>query len=125
MKTLSNAEWAVMTALWERSPLTMSGIITAMGDKMKWKYNTYATYVKRLCDKGFIGYDVMGRDNFYYPRVPQEQCILTEGRSMLEKLNAGAVKPLLVCMIKEGGLTQAEREELSALLEELSRQERY
>lgn len=122
LKSLTKPEWVVMAALWEKSPLTMSGIIKAMGDRMDWKYNTYATYVKRLCDKGFIGYDVLGRDNFYYPSVPEEQCIMAESKNILDKLSDASAKALLVCMIKDSKLSQKDCDELSALLEELKKE---
>jgi Predicted transcriptional regulator len=121
-ETLTDAEWAVMSALWEKSPQTISGIIATMGDQMEWKYSTFATYVKRLCEKGFIGYDSMGRDNFYYPLVQKEQCILAESRRLLERLNSRSAKDLLVCMIQDGELTPEDRSDLKKLLEELDKE---
>ncbi len=122
MTTLTKPEWAVMSALWEKSPLTMSGIIGAMGDKMDWKYNTYATYVKRLCTKGFIGYDVLGRDNFYYPIIQKDECIIAESRSLLDKISDRSAKALLVCMLKDVKLSEKDFEELSDLIELLKKQ---
>ena len=121
-ETLTKPEWAVMSALWKKSPLTISLIIESMGNQMDWKYNTYVTYVKRLCGKGFVGYHVNGRDNFYYPLVQKEQCILAESRSILDKLNDRSSKELLVCMIKESDLTPSDRDDLKKLLEELSKE---
>lgn len=122
MATLTKPEWAVMSALWEKSPLTMSGIIAQMGDSMDWKYNTYATYVKRLCGKGFIGYNVLGRDNFYYPAVQKEECIMAESRSLLEKISDRSAKALLVCMLKDVKLSEKDCDELSDLIEQLKKE---
>lgn len=122
MKSLTKPEWAVMSALWEKSPQTMSGIIATMGNKMDWKYNTYATYVKRLCDKGFIGYNVLGRDNFYYPAVPEEECIMAESKNILEKISNASAKALLVCMIKDSNLSKQDCDELSQLLDTLKKE---
>lgn len=123
MATLTKPEWAVMSALWERSPLTMSGIIAAMGGSMDWKYNTYATYVKRLCTKGFIGYEVLGRDNFYYPVAAKADCILAESRSLIEKISDRSAKALLVCMLKDIKLSKKDCEELTALIEQMKKQD--
>lgn len=122
MTTLTKPEWAVMSALWEKSPLTMSGIIAAMGDKMDWKYNTYATYVKRLCTKGFIAYNVLGRDNFYYPAVQKDECIVAESKNLIEKISERSAKALLVCMLKDVKLTKKDCDELSELIEQLKKE---
>jgi BlaI family penicillinase repressor len=120
--TLTKSEWTVMSALWEKPHTTISGIIGAMGGQMDWKYNTYVTYITRMCEKGLIGYRQLGRDKFYYPLVKQEECILAESKSILEKMNGKAAKALLVCMIKDGSLTPKDREELMALLGQLNRE---
>ena len=120
-KSLSKAEWAVMSALWENPDQTISGIIATMGSRMDWKYNTYVTYVGRMCEKGLIGYRHLGRDNFYYPLVEKEQCYMAESRDILDKFSSHAAKELLVYMIRDSGLTAKDREELMALLDDLNR----
>ncbi len=120
-KSLSKAEWAVMSALWEKPDQTISGIIETMGDQMDWKYNTYVTYVSRMCEKGLIGYKHFGRDNFYYPLAGKEQCIMAESRDILDKFGSRTAKELLVYMIRDSVLTAEDREELKALLDELNK----
>ena len=50
MKSLSKAEWVIMKALWDKPNQPISGIIQTIGDKLDWKYNTFTTYIKRMCD---------------------------------------------------------------------------
>ena len=107
---LTKAEWAVMTALWEKPHQTISGIIQTVGDKQNWKYNTYATYIKRLVDKGFIA---------YYPAVEKSACLLSESKELKEKIDEKSTKDFLVYMIQDGGLSADDRKELMALLESL------
>jgi len=121
-KSLSKPEWALMEALWQKPDLTMSGIIEAMGDIFDWKYNTYVTYVKRMCDKALIGYKRIGRDNFYYPLVKKEQCMMEESRHILDKFSSRSAKDLLVYMIRDSDLNATDREELKALLDELNKE---
>ena len=121
-KTLTKYEWAVMSALWEKPNQTISGIIETMGGVTEWKYNTYVTYIMRMCDKGLVGYEKLGRDKFYYPLVKREECILAESQSILEKMNGRSAKEFLVCMIKGSGLSTVDREELKALLDELNKE---
>lgn len=120
-KSLSEAEWAVMTAIWKNPNQTMSGIIESMGDKMDWKYSTYVTYVGRLCEKGFVGYKRLGRDNFYYPLVEKEECFMSESRDLLGRFGNHSAKDLLVYMIRDSELSAQDREELKKLLDELNK----
>ncbi len=120
--SLTKPEWAMMSVLWEHPELTISGIIAAMGDKMDWKYNTYVTYAKRLCEKGFAGYRVYGRDNFYYPLVDREQCILAESESIIEKVSDRSMKALLIQMIKGSDLSPKDLTEIKQLIDELNKE---
>lgn len=120
--TLTKPEWAVMTALWEKSPQTLSGVIETMKGTLDWSYRTYASYLRKLCEKGFAGFETRGRDNFYFPLVEKEQCILQESRDLLQKVSEKSSKELLVCLIKESGLSSRDQVELARLLEELARE---
>ena len=110
-----------MSALWKEPWQTISGVIKAMGGHSKWKYNTYVTYIKRMCEKGLIGYEQFGRDKFYYPLVDQKECIIEESKNILQKISGKASKDFLVCMIKESSLSTQDCEELKELLDNLSK----
>ncbi len=119
--TLTKSEWAVMSALWEKSPQTLSGVIETMKGSLNWSYRTYASYLRKLNEKGFVGFETRGRDNYYFPLVEKDQCILNESRGLLQKVTETSTKELLVCMIKESGLSSKDQEELAKLLEQLAK----
>ncbi len=119
--TLTAPEWAVMSALWGKPPQTLSEVIAAMGDAMDWNYRTYASYLRKLAEKGFVGVETRGRDNFYYALTDKEDCIRAESRGLLRKVSEKSAKELLVCMIEESGLSVKDHEELKKLLDELSK----
>ena len=122
MNALTKAEWAVMSALWKKPNQTISGIIEAMDADMGWKYNTYATYIKRMVEKGLVNYTQLGRDKFYFAAVDKSECIVAESRSVLDKIDGRAAKEFVMCMIRDG-FDERGREELKALLDELNREE--
>lgn len=121
-KSLSKAEWAVMSAIWQNPNQTMSGIIETMDNQMDWKYNTYVSYVGRLCEKGFVGYNRLGRDNFYYPLVEKEQCFMEESRDLINRFGSFSSKDLLVYMIRDSDLSAQDRDELKKLLDDLNKE---
>ncbi|MDL2220485.1 BlaI/MecI/CopY family transcriptional regulator [Eubacteriales bacterium OttesenSCG-928-N14] len=120
MKTLSNVEWVIMSALWEKPNQTISGILQTIGEELGWKYNTYVTYIKRMCEKGLIAYEQQGRDKFYYPAVQKSECIDAERKSLSSKLDEASTKEFLIAMIKQSALSKKDWAELGELLEQLS-----
>ena len=121
MKTLTKPEWAVMSVLWEDSPLYLSEIIERMGDSVDWNYNTYSSYLRKLHEKGHIGFNVQRRDKQYYPITTKSECTKVESRELLQKIQRNTAKEFLVCMIKDSKLSKQESEELKELIDELSR----
>lgn len=119
--TMTYPEWAVLSALFEKHPQTLSGVIETMKGKMDWNYRTYASYLRKLCEKGVVGFEIKGRDKFYYPLTSREDCIRAESRSLIKKVSVSGAKDLLVCMIQESGLNPRDHAELQALLENLSK----
>jgi BlaI family penicillinase repressor len=122
-KKLAMAEWAVMDALWGREPQVLSEIIESIGDKVDWNYQTYASYLNVLCEKGFVGYHKRGRNKFYYPLVEKDACIEAESSSILQKLNRDSAEKLLLCMLKNTQLSEAAQQKMKALIEELNESE--
>lgn len=122
MKTLTKPEWAVMSVLWEDSPLYLSELIEKMGDSVSWNYNTYSSYLRKLHEKGHIGFTVQRRDKQYYPITTKSECTQTESRELLQKIQKSTAKEFLVCMIKDSKLSVEDAEELKSLLDELSGQ---
>lgn len=118
-ETLTPAEWTVMTALWENAPMTLSEVIRQIGARADWSYRTYASYLNILVRKGFVCADTRCRDKLYSPAVERGTCIRAESRSILGKVQAGAVKELVVNMVREGKLAAEDRQELIAMLEKL------
>ncbi len=121
-KSLTKPEWVMMSVLWENPEMTISGIIAAMNDKMDWKYNTYVTYAKRLCAKGLAAYRTYGRDNFYYPLVDREQCIIAESENIIDKVSDRSMKALLIQMIKGSDLSPNDLTEIKKLIDELNKE---
>ncbi len=120
-ETLTYPEWTVMQALWGKQPQTLSEVIKSMGKAMDWNYRTYASYLNKLCEKGVVGFEARGRDKFYYPLMDKALCISAESRSLLKKVSEQSAKELLVCMIKESGLSPKDHEDLKKLLDELAK----
>ena len=120
LKTLTALEWIVMDTLWGKEPQVLSEIIEGIGDKVKWNYQTYASYLNVLCEKGFAGFRKRGRNKFYFPQVEKDACIEVESKSILQKFSQESAEKLLLCMIRNTQLSEAGQEKLKVLIQDLN-----
>lgn len=121
-ETLSKQEWVIMEVLWHRSPMFLSELMEAMANSMDWNRSSYLTYLKRMADKGLIGYQTIRGSRCYSPLVRREDCIENESNYILSKLTEDGTRLLLVSMIQKSGLTEKDREELQNLIAKLGKE---
>lgn len=114
---ISDAEWAVMQLLWERSPMRGNDVVDVLAPRQGWSGNTVKTLLNRLVKKGALRFAVDGRSYLYRPAVRQEECVREEGKRFLARVFAGAAGPLLAHFIEDARLTAEEIENLKRLLE--------
>ena len=114
---ISEAEWAVMKVLWERSPGTANEVVDTLSDKTSWKPKTVRTLINRLVGKGALGFEKKGRVFHYYPLCSEADCLKTETKSFISKAGASALKPMLAAFIEDEHLSAKEIAELKQILE--------
>lgn len=117
---LSRQEWVMMETLWQKSPLFLSEIMEAMEKSVDWNRSSYLTYLKRMSDKGLIGYKTVRGSRSYFPLTGREECIETETDYILSKLTEDSARLLLANMIQKSGLSESDRTELQELITRLS-----
>jgi len=81
MKTLTKAEEQVMQILWALQKGFLKDILENSPEP-KPHSNTVATLLKILVDKGFVDYEVQGRNNLYRARVSKAEY----GKKSLQQL---------------------------------------
>lgn len=116
-KTLTASEWIVMDTLWGKEPQVLAEIIEAIGNKVEWNYQTYASYLNVLCDKGLASFNRRGRTKFYYPLVKKDDCIEAESKSILQKIGKDSAEKLLLCMVRDTQLSDTGQEKLKKLIQ--------
>ena len=118
MPDISESEWIVMEALWEKSPQTGSQVAQALREGTGWATTTVRTLLARLVEKKALHI----RDNAegvreFSPAVKREACVRAESASFLERVFRGAEKSLLTHFVSQAKLTPAEAKELKTLLD--------
>lgn len=119
-ESLSRQEWVMMEALWQRNPLFLSEIMEVMATSVDWNRSSYLTYLKRMSDKGFIGYKTVRGSRSYFPLKGREECVESETNYLLSKLTEDSTRLLLASMIQKSGLSEKDRAGLQELISKLS-----
>lgn len=115
---LTRSEWYVLNYLWERAPMTVMELVSALGEKPGWSKSTSITTLTRMEAKGLIRPELVGRGKRYYPAVERQEAARTETRSFLERVYRGSVGLMVSAMADEKALTKEEIAQLYAILKQ-------
>jgi BlaI family penicillinase repressor len=115
---ISEAEWLVMKALWARAPAASRDIVAAVAPGTQWSAKTILTLVRRLVDKGAVGFTRAARINLYFPNVTEREGVKMETRSFLKRFFGGSLQPMLAHFVRESELSEQDVAELRRLLDE-------
>lgn len=116
---ITDSEWLIMKALWEKSPLKNREIVETISKKSSWNNKTIETLLKRLVDKGAVGFNLINsKIREYYPIVSQEECIRVENETFLKKVYDGSVSMMMANFLKHQKLSREELEKLKRMIEE-------
>ena len=116
---ISESEWTVMEALWEKSPQTASAVAKTLHESTGWAENTVRTLLTRLVEKSaLVIADPEVQPRCYAPAVKREICVQAESASFIDRIFRGASKPLLVHFARNARLTEEEARELKLLLDQ-------
>lgn len=116
---ISEAEHAVMEALWEQAPLTATDVADRVADARGWSVQTVKTLLSRLLAKDIIAADQDGRRFLYRPLVAREAYVAGESRRLVDRLFGGRITPLVAHLAEQDRLTPQDIEEIEALLKAL------
>ena len=116
---ISDAEHAVMEALWRESPRTAADISDEIGDQRGWSLATVKTLLGRLVSKQAIAAEPDGRRFLYRPLVERADYVGGESRRLVDRLFGGRAAPLLLHLVEAEALSEADIDEIERLIREL------
>ena len=116
---ISDAEHAVMEALWREAPRTAAEICDEVSEQRGWSLATVKTLLSRLVAKQAIEARPDGRRFLYSPLVARADYVGGESRRLVDRLFGGRAAPLLVHLAEAEGLTDEDLDEIERLIREL------
>jgi len=111
MKPLTKAEEQLMQVLWKLGKGFLKDIIDASPEP-KSHPNTVATILKILVDKGFVEYEIQGRNNLYRARISKSEYGKKSMQQLLKGYFEGSPAKLVSQFVSDNKLSVQELEEL-------------
>lgn len=118
---ISDAEYAVMEALWTRSPQTAAEVCAAVCADRDWSMPTVKTLLSRLVIKGALATKPDGRRFLYTPLIERRAYVGGESRRLVDRLFGGRAAPLFAHLAENEALTDEDISEIERLLRELKK----
>lgn len=116
---ISEAEHAVMEVLWDRGTITATDVCEAVCAARGWSLATVKTLLSRLVQKQAIAAQPDGRRYLYTPVIARADYVGGESRRLVDRLFGGRAASLVAHLAETEALSQADIDEIEALLKEL------
>ena len=113
---LSPSEWRVMECLWA-GPKTLMELVRTLKDSAGWAKSTVTTMVRRMEEKGLVGYEEAGRAKVFRALLAREDAAAAEADSRLERALHGSVGLLVSSLVERSSLSPSDIDELYNILE--------
>lgn len=113
---VTNSEWYVMECLWEEESRTLMQIVPILKERVGWSKSTCATMVRRMAEKGLIGYKENGKTKYFFPKIKKEDVVVQETKDFLQRIYDGSVGMMMSALVRQNGLSKEDIQELQEIL---------
>ncbi len=119
---LSDGEWVIIKALWEREPCTAPDIQEALQASKNWTYSTVRTMMDRMVAKGLLTTSRLRRLTIYRSAITRAQAQHRDLHQTLNRAFNGALTPMVECLLDSDDVTADELAELEQLIRQKRKQ---
>jgi BlaI family transcriptional regulator, penicillinase repressor len=113
---LSPAEEQIMEIIWAGEKVFLKDILESF-PQPKPASTTVATLLRRMQDKGFVGYTTFGNSRQYYPLVKKKDYFSKHMKGIVKNYFDNSALQFASFFTAIGGLTAAELEELKKVID--------
>ncbi len=106
-----------MQHLWELNTAFMKDLVDSYPDP-KPAPTTVATLLKRMCDKGFVGFKVYGNSREYFPLVAKADYFSNHVSDLKKNFFNNSTSQFASFFTKRSDLTSEELEDLKQVIEQ-------
>ena len=113
---ISDAEWQVMKIIWMRGEQTSTDLIRVLAERFDWSKSTIQTLLARLVEKECLTRKKEGKFFVYSALLTLDQSRDLLVQDIKDKVCSRRIKNLLADLIVECDFTQADLEDLEAVI---------
>ena len=115
---ISDAEWQVMKIIWMQGEQTSTDLIRVLAERFDWSKSTIQTLLARLVEKECLTRKKEGKSFVYSALLSLDQSRDLLVQDIKNKVCSRRIKNLLADLITECDFTQADLEDLEAVISE-------
>lgn len=115
---ISDAEWQVMKIIWMQGEQTSRDLIRVLAERFDWSKSTIQTLLARLVEKECLTRKKEGKSFIYSALLTLDQSRDLLVQDIKDKVCSRRMKNLLADLIVECDFTQADLEDLEAVISE-------
>jgi len=116
MKEITKAQEEILKAVWEIETGAVSDVVEVLPEP-KPAYNTVATVIKVLENKGYISHHTYGKTNVYYPLISKKEYAHHVAKEAFNGLFNGSISQMVSSFVRNRDISISELEELKKILE--------
>lgn len=114
---LSKKEEGLMEHLWSLEKAFMKDILDAYPEP-KPATTTIATLLKRMADKGFVGYTTYGNSREYYPLTAKAEYFSTYVNGLIKSFFNNSASQFASFFTRETNLSESELQDLKKIIDQ-------
>ena len=121
---LSKTEEQLMELIWKHERVFLKDLLDSFDDP-KPAITTIATLLKRMQDKGFVGYKLYGNSREYYPLVEKEDYFSKHVKGIIKNYFGNSTLQFASFFATTSDMTSSELEDLKKIIDqEIKRKEK-
>src|ERR1051325_4949058 len=122
--TLTGQELEIMKVVWKLGTPTVRQVYEDLLKHRKVAYTTVMTMMNILEQKGYLKKSQKDRAYTYEATKPQKQVIRGMVREFVDRVFKGSAEPLLLHLVEDRQLSEADLDEIRSLLRESSQRKK-
>jgi BlaI family penicillinase repressor len=109
---LTEAEWAIMRAIWQHQPCAAGTVQEALVASKGWAYSTVKTTMDRMVSKGLLQTHKIRNLQLFSTTIGEVEAKRGELYKMLQRAFDGALVPMMQFLVEHEGLSTEEARQL-------------
>jgi len=114
---LSKTEEQLMEMIWSREKVFLKDLLDAFPEP-KPAQSTVATLLKRMQDKGFVGYTLYGNSREYYPLVKKDDYFQKHVKGIIRNYFGNSPLQFASFFATKSNMTKEDLEDLRKIIDE-------